>query len=67
MLAATRAPLTLPVCVLLPAARGRPAQLQALLGSSHRVWNWGHVAATMQSSTNCARGGLGRRICGQNR
>ena len=50
-------PTPLQPCGSAGCAHSWPAQLQALLGgSSHRVWNWGHVAATMQSTTNCARG-----------
>jgi lysophospholipase L1-like esterase len=36
--------------------RAWPAQLQALLGAAHTVHNWGHVAATMQRTTNCEEG-----------
>eukprot|EP01043_Picozoa_sp_COSAG02_P008482 COSAG02_NODE_272_length_26345_cov_761.363179_9_plen_286_part_00 len=34
-------------------AHAWPAQLQRQLGGNHRVLNWGHVAATMQRTTNC--------------
>jgi hypothetical protein len=34
-------------------AHAWPAHLQRLLGSQHTVLNWGHVAATMQRTTNC--------------
>ena len=46
--------------------RSWPGQLQQILGAgSSFVWNWGHVAATMQSTTNCNKStACGGRMCG---
>jgi lysophospholipase L1-like esterase len=50
-------------CGLQGCAHAWPAQLQQQVGSSHTVLNWGHVAATMQSTTNCADKNCGGRHC----
>jgi hypothetical protein len=52
----TVSPRPLQPCGPAGCAHSWPGQLQVQLGTGHRVWNWGHVAATMMSTTNCARG-----------
>ena len=44
-------------------ANSWPAQLQQQLGSTYQVQNYGHVAATMQSTTNCDGANCSGRMC----